>query len=263
MKTFKQIFLGMVLSLLVMFIFYLLFTLLTGNIVKTQMDAIRKGDLNKAYSYTSKNYQTDVSFEKFKKFIQSYSPLYYNKSLRIYDKKTEGDLQIIMAELKSKDGSNMKIGYKLIKQGTDWKIEYMGFDFDFGQERRDVTNENTQSSLPTPKPGPKIDNIFVSDSVSTNGNVEMSKTYIDKTSSKIYATVQITEAKENSTITAELTHSQTGTENTPIKNNVDKAGKIISNFSFTSTGGGWLNGEYIMRITLSTGDIKEISFMVK
>lgn len=264
MKTFKQVILGMTISLLAMLIIVLIFMLFVKDVVKNHMTAIKKGEINKAYSYMSTNYQTNNTFDQFNTFIKSYPQISNNKGLRVYDKKNENNLKIVMAELTSKDGSKMKIGYKLIKQGQDWKIEYWGFDFDFGNEDITKREEITQVTIPPDQIGmPKIDNILLSDAISDKGNVEMSKTYIEKSALKIYASVQISDSKKDSNLTAELSHSQTGTKSDPQKNNINEQGKIISTVSFSTPQGGWLEGEYIMRIALSTGDVKEISFLVK
>ena len=115
------------------------------NTIASQLKAIKTGNLEKAYyDYTTKEFQKNVSLEQFKQIIRRYTALYNNKTARFNSWKIRnGKEASVKATLKGQDGSTLHAEYKLVKEGSKWKIAAI--------ELEDKTTIGTSAS-PTPTP---------------------------------------------------------------------------------------------------------------
>lgn len=93
--------------------------------VKNQLSALRAGDLAKAYSYTSQDFQQVSSLDVFKSYVEHYPQLKENAGVSITDKQLNGNEGILMGTLKAKNGETVSVEYRLVKEGGKWKIAYM------------------------------------------------------------------------------------------------------------------------------------------
>lgn len=91
--------------------------------VNGQLIALRDGDISKAYTYTSKDFQKATSLDDFKKFLDHYPSLKNNASASFSERKIEdNNIGSVKGTLTSKDGAKTPIEYQLIKEGDSWKI---------------------------------------------------------------------------------------------------------------------------------------------
>ncbi len=128
---------------------YLIATLLTSGLkspIEKQLAAIRAEDAALAYSYTTKGFQANTSFEQFKKFINEYSGLRNNASISFEDREISDGVGIVSATLKSRGGSKTPIRYRLIKENDQWKIEGMVINPDASKES---STKSSDTSEPT------------------------------------------------------------------------------------------------------------------
>lgn len=106
----------------------LLFTLvlyLTSGLtypVQSQLKSLGAGDIEKAYSYTSKDFQKATSINDFKKFLNQYPSLKTNESSFFNQREIQNNTGILKGTLTSKDGAKTPIEYRLIKEDGHWKI---------------------------------------------------------------------------------------------------------------------------------------------
>jgi hypothetical protein len=91
--------------------------------VQNQLAAIRSGDMQKAYSYTSMEFQKATSFDAFKEFIEQIPALRDNESGSFPSRSMNNDEGVISGTVKSREGSEMPIEYLLIYENKAWKIE--------------------------------------------------------------------------------------------------------------------------------------------
>lgn len=96
--------------------------------VKDQLSAIRSGDYEKAYSYTSSEFKKATSLDDFKKFIDKVPALKNNEGISINHREFNNDNGSVDGTLTSKDGLNTPIQYRLIKENGEWKIVEMNAD---------------------------------------------------------------------------------------------------------------------------------------
>lgn len=115
--------------------FMLLFALIIGisfyatrNVVAAvqgQLDALKAGDINKAYSYTSKEFQKHTNFENFKVFLSEAPMLANHKSISIPDRQIENDIGEVKANIEGTDGKKYAVEYQLVHEDGQWKIIYI------------------------------------------------------------------------------------------------------------------------------------------
>lgn len=98
---------------------------LTSGIVDAvhhQLAALQAGNIDEAYSYTSKDFQKATSIDNFKKFLDHYPSLKNNKSSFFNERKIENNIGTIKGTLTAKDGAKTPIEFTLIKEDGAWKI---------------------------------------------------------------------------------------------------------------------------------------------
>jgi TM2 domain-containing membrane protein YozV len=116
------IFLGFILfaSLLISLVFYA-----TKNVVATvneQLAALQAGDIDRAYSYTSKEFQKNTPMDKFKIFLAKAPMLQKHKDVSIPARKIENDTGEVKAEVVGDDNKTYTVNYKLVYEDGHWKI---------------------------------------------------------------------------------------------------------------------------------------------
>lgn len=97
-----------------------------AEVVQNELTALRVGDLEKAYSYTSSDFQKEVSPSDFKKFVDQYPQLKNNVSASFLDREYKDGTGDLNGTLKLKDGTTIPIEVKLIKENNEWKILGIG-----------------------------------------------------------------------------------------------------------------------------------------
>lgn len=116
-----------IISALIVYVFLIIalaFYLTSGlvTVVNNQLAALRETNYEKAYSYTSKDFQHAVSFDKFKIFINTYPSLKNNKSIAFYSREFNNDKGSIEGTLYSNDGASTPVKYLLVRENSTWKI---------------------------------------------------------------------------------------------------------------------------------------------
>ncbi len=102
----------------------LVFWLTSGlpEVAEKQLAALRSGDIEKAYSYTSKDFQHATSLEDFRKFVDQYPSLKNNKSDIFTSRAIENNIGTLRGSLQAQDGAVTPIEYKLVNENNEWKI---------------------------------------------------------------------------------------------------------------------------------------------
>ncbi|WP_392538646.1 DUF4864 domain-containing protein [Legionella sp. 227] len=105
-------------------IFIIIFLLMSGLTypINQQLSALKSGDIEKAYSYTSKDFQKATSLTDFKKFINQYPSLKNNASAFFNERIIENNIGIVKGTLTAQDGAKTPIEYRLIWEDGAWKI---------------------------------------------------------------------------------------------------------------------------------------------
>lgn len=118
---------GAVLAWLLLFvgtIFIIVLFLTSGLIysINHQLNALKAGDIEKAYSYTAKDFQKVTSLPDFEKFINQYPSLKDNDDAFFNERIIENNMGFVKGTLTAKDGAKTPVEYRLIWEDGVWKI---------------------------------------------------------------------------------------------------------------------------------------------
>lgn len=106
----------------------LYFTSPMTKTIQDQLTALRESDMNKAYSYMASETKTTVSLGDFKKYIAHYPVIMTNSSISMPERKIENENGYAKVILKTNDGKETIIEYRLVKEGDAWKIVALRVD---------------------------------------------------------------------------------------------------------------------------------------
>lgn len=106
----------------------IIFTESWGDVVDSQLKALRQHDIKKAYtSYTSKDFQKATSLQQFEEFVAGHPVLLKNESAYFTKRSIKDHLRTLRGNLISSDRIHSPVEYKLIKEDDRWKILSMRF----------------------------------------------------------------------------------------------------------------------------------------
>lgn len=95
---------------------------------KNEIAALRQGNTELAYSYTSIEFQKGVSLPTFKKFVNHFPQLHDNVDSTFTSVDFKDNDATILGKLTLKDGSSFPIQVNLVKEGDEWKVNEFNFD---------------------------------------------------------------------------------------------------------------------------------------
>lgn len=102
----------------------ILFTEKLVDVVDKHIEALRKGDIDKAYSkYTSNEFKATTSLDQFQAFVDKH-PILHNSQLSHFTQRLIKDhLVILKGKLTTSDHHEVPVEYRLIKENKGWKIQ--------------------------------------------------------------------------------------------------------------------------------------------
>lgn len=109
-------------------IFMILMFILVGrldDVAQHQLAAIRSSNFEKAYSYTSSQFQKEISFDSFKNFIEAHPELKNNINASFPLKNIKNNEVSLEGTLKAPDKTETSIYFRLIKENNQWKVLYI------------------------------------------------------------------------------------------------------------------------------------------
>lgn len=139
---------SIIVFLLGMFLWAMIFTSGLKAPIEKQLVAIQMEDFATAYSYTTSNFQSVTSLVQFKKFINQYSVLRNNKSIKFEEREIDSGTGYVLASLISRSGETRLIKYRLVKEHGTWKIEAMVIDPVESTNSRTNTHSENKTSEP-------------------------------------------------------------------------------------------------------------------
>ncbi|HTM64078.1 MAG TPA: DUF4864 domain-containing protein [Gammaproteobacteria bacterium] len=129
-----------------------------ADTIQYQLAAIREGDLEKAYSYTSADFRRATSFDAFKEFVEQVPALSDNESASFPSRSINNNEGVVSGTIKAHDGSVTSIEYLLIHEDKKWKIEGIRINpADSGEL------ENDQSGSSSENAAKKVENLTYTD----------------------------------------------------------------------------------------------------
>lgn len=101
------------------------FTQGIANAANDQLLNIKAGNIDKAYSMTTKAFQNETSLEQFKALVNQFPVLNDFKEVTFWERKVENNTGYLSGTIESNSGAKMKLEFQLIKEDGKWKIQAM------------------------------------------------------------------------------------------------------------------------------------------
>lgn len=103
-------------------ILVLYFTSGIVKVVDKQLAAMKAGDIQKAYSYTSNDFRRNTSLVVFESFVKKHPALANNVDRTILEREVSDGKGTVKGTFKAKDGTKTTLLFSLIKENNQWKI---------------------------------------------------------------------------------------------------------------------------------------------
>lgn len=94
---------------------------MTG-VIKSQLSALRAGDIVKAYSYTSSEFQQATSLDDFERFVRAFPAIRSSKSASFPEREVNNGQGEVKGTIYGEDGSVVPVDYLMVKENGSWKI---------------------------------------------------------------------------------------------------------------------------------------------
>lgn len=104
--------------------FIVIFYLTSGmvDVARLQLQALSAGDTQKAYSYTSSEFQKVTPYSRFEQFVSAYPILTQQTDTSFLQRKIENNGGTISGVLIGKDGTETPVEFSFVKEDDQWKI---------------------------------------------------------------------------------------------------------------------------------------------
>lgn len=145
----KKILLGIVIFIVIVVALALFLTRSLSEVANKQLDALKKGDIAAAYSYTSKDFQAAVSMKDFEKFLNAYPGLKNNQKTSWGERTISGSTGTLRGTLTATDGGVTPVEFHFVKENDEWKILGIGVNQAGTQVAPIINSDNSSSSKST------------------------------------------------------------------------------------------------------------------
>lgn len=125
-----------------------------------------------------------------------------------------------------------------------------------------IMNQAIAAEAAQPEAKPAIYAILTSDEADKDGYVMHNKTTIPQKTTKIFVTVQITNAHPGIKVSSSINGVSNGMTTETAVNVTSKSGNIMKAFSFTNNDTPWPKGEYKVTVSLSGDGSKDATFVI-
>lgn len=115
---------GLILAGLAAFFLWTHFTNTLPEAASGQLKALKEGRLKEAYdSYTSKSFKSSTSLEQFKQFINGFPVFLKNRSVRLVERKPEGNREIVHLMITNDQGIETPVSLQMVNENGHWLVE--------------------------------------------------------------------------------------------------------------------------------------------
>lgn len=148
------------------------------KLVNEHLKAIATGDIEKAYAYTSSAFKNTTNREAFQEFVNSYPILKDAQEFTSLNRSMENGVTTLKGTIHASNGSQQEAEYQLIKEGTDFKIQYIHLTgTGTTQEPTQQPTEQQETQQPQPEQATEP-------SEQAGGELQISDIKVDKTKSE-------------------------------------------------------------------------------
>jgi len=247
--------------------------------VRELLDSILLDNIEKAYLNTAKEFQEATSLASFESFVHSYSALTRRDLTDIKSGLIENGVGKLRVNLHDEEGMTV-MEFKLGHDEGQWKIWGVQViesperieNNPMQQENKKLDHQSlaekllygedliVESEIPV-KESVDIDvlhtdikKIIIGDEVDADGTIKIPRIVIDTNTNLLFINVIIEDGVVDSLVTLFLNHVDSGTTAPPLSTKLKQDGNTIVSIAFAAPSEGWPEGNYLIKVTTTTGD---------
>lgn len=107
-------------------IFY--FTREPVQMVRTQLEEMRRGDLDAAYARLSDGYRAELSKSAFADFVKNHATLHDHAESTFWNRSRINDEMRLQGTLTARSGTKEQVSYLLVRERGEWKVARIRFE---------------------------------------------------------------------------------------------------------------------------------------
>lgn len=203
------------------------------KVVHEQLEAIRRGELTKAYQeFSSQEFKKATSLEEFTAFIHSQPGFGSNEKADWGTLKFDNNIALLDADFFSKEGQVFEVDYNLVLEDNRWKILHI-----------EIVPQLQGNFTAHAKPL-KFDKFVFGTSVNDQGLIVNPSQTFDHDDDTIYLNLYISQGKEGTPLEVILSHEETRNKVAPVKTSLTIPGGSILTILFSASDEQWPLGTY-------------------
>lgn len=223
------------------------------NVLRGQMTYLRHQDILEAYEYVmAEDYRLSHSFETFEEFLKTNS-VFVDHRTSYFNRILEQDGQATLrGTITTFNGETFPVRYDFSKEGREWKISDMAVlhDYEPIAEAEIVLDKQGKDFPPKPLEFVKV---VLGTSINKEGIIKQPLQELIKGEFQLFFNVYLKNSIEKATISLYLEHVDSGSSAPPLTLELENDGETIALLSYGSPREGWPSGNYIAKLTASTG----------
>lgn len=237
------------------------------DVVTGQLKALKYQDFKQAYEqYASNEYRRQHTFADFERFIESTSPFTERVKSSFESMGQRGGTMILRGELTGLDNKKYLVEYELVREGKEWKINRFEKVSNFApiaEAEIPLKNPELAESVDRIVSTTDVKKIKIGDEVDQNGMIKTPRIVLDSDINLLFFNVDVEKGEQGALVMLFLTHVDSGTAAPPLSTKLKKSGLTTISFSYAAPADGWPEGNYVVKVTTSSGDEHFQRFQVR
>ncbi len=232
------------------------------DLLRQQRIYLSHQDINEAYELTmSAGYRQHHSIDQFKIFFNKFPVLLDYRSSYINRFFRDKNRVVLRGYLTTFDQGTLPVRFDFIEELDGWKIDRMALldKHDPIAEAEEVFDKPAEDHPPRPL---KILSIVMGTAVDNRGLVKNPVKELDPNVNLVFFNVHIVNGKPRTLVTLFVEHVDSDTSAPPLSTMLEKKGESVVSFSYAAPRKGWPPGNYIAKVTTTTGQEALFKFIV-
>lgn len=245
--------------------------------VESQLQALRENDVAKAYyEYTSKDFQSAISMEGFRKFLETFPIFTKQEAVEFTTPMLDKGTGRIEVSLHNRD-MELMVEYTLGIEDEQWKIwgiqvinELVNSQSLPIEQQNLKANSVPQASVLSRAASPTgtrtaLDfiKIELGTSVDKKGAIINPVTTLTSPKGDIYINLYVANGVAGDHVEVRVENIETASHLPPISTSLQQSGNSVVSFSFAPPTQGWPKGNYKLEAASSTGLMRTFNFVVE
>lgn len=93
------------------------------DVAKAQANALREGNVEKAYQFFSTEYRAGMSLPSFRRWLARENHLANNHGLNIWGRSLHGGTAVLWGSLQDDLGRDYPVRYELVRESGNWRVD--------------------------------------------------------------------------------------------------------------------------------------------